>query len=241
MASMRIRRLPGACAVWDNGAFAGENTPMTYRLHGFSQSGNAFKVATMLNLLGEPWEPVFVDFFNGETRRPEWRAEVNEMGEAPVVEDGALRLTQSGLILHHLAAKHGRFAGADAAAQREVMRWILFDNHKFTSYLATYRFLKSFMPKEPDAAVMAWLKSRAEAAFQIAEQHLARHDFMAGRELTIADISMSGYLFYPAEEHGWDWSASHPNIARWLARIAAAPGWRPPYETLPGERIMPLR
>jgi glutathione S-transferase len=214
---------------------------MTYRLHCFSQSGNAFKVAMALDLMGQPWEPVFVDFFAGETRRAEWREAVNAMGEAPVLEDGPLMLSQSGVILDHLARKHGRFGGESEAERREVLRWILFDNHKFTSYLATFRFLKCFMPKEPDPAVMGWLKGRMDAALAIAEKELAGRDFIAGPALTIADLSMAGYLFYPAEEHGYDWAASHPAIARWLARIAAMPGWRGPYECLPGARIAPLR
>jgi glutathione S-transferase len=214
---------------------------MTYRLHCFSQSGNAFKAATMLNLLGAPWEPVFVDFFNGETRRQDWRDAVNAMGEAPVLEDGDLKLSQSGVILDHLARRHGRFGGRDEDERREVLRWVLFDNHKFTSYLATYRFLKCFIPKEPDPAVMAWLKGRTDAAFAIAEKELAAREFIAGPEPTIADISMSGYLFYPAEEHGYVWAESHPAIARWLGRISAMPGWKGPYETLPGERMKPFR
>jgi glutathione S-transferase len=214
---------------------------MTYRLHCFCQSGNAYKAAMMLDLLGEPWEPVFVDFMNGETRRPEWRDSVNAMGEAPVLEDGTLKLTQSGVILDHLARKHGRFGGETEAERREVLRWILFDNHKFTSYLATYRFLKAFMPKEPDPAVVAWLKARAESAFAIVEKELSGRDFIVGSRLTVADISMAGYLFYPAEEHGYVWAATHPAISRWLGRISAMTGWRGPYECLPGERIKPLR
>ena len=51
-----------------------------YRLYCFAQSGNAYKPALMLALCGADWEPRFVDFFNGETRTPEYRAE-NEMGE----------------------------------------------------------------------------------------------------------------------------------------------------------------
>jgi glutathione S-transferase len=214
---------------------------MKYRLHCFCQSGNAYKAAMMLDLLGEPWEPVFVDFFAGETRRPEWRAEVNAMGEAPVLEDGALKLAQSGVILDHLARKHGRFGGADDHERREVLRWILFDNHKFTSYLATYRFLKAFMPKDPDPAVMAWLKARAESAFAIVEKELAGRDFIAGPQLSIADVSMAGYLLFPVEEHGFDWATAYPAIGRWLARISATKGWRGPYDCLPGERLKPLR
>ncbi len=213
---------------------------MAYRLHCFCQSGNAYKVANMLNLLGVPWEPVLVDYFNGETRDPGWRASLNETGEAPVLEDGDLRLAQSGVILDYLAEKNGRFGATNAAERREIWRWILFDNHKFTSYFATYRFMRAFAP-EPDAGVLAFLKTRADAAFAIVDKHLADQPFMLGRELSIIDISMTGYLFYPKEEHGYDFAATHPNIAAWIDRIAAMPGWKGPYETLPGKRMEPLR
>ena len=74
-----------------------------YTLHCFAQSGNAYKAALMLELNGADWEPVWVDFFNGATRTPEY-LELNEMGEVPVLEHGELRLTQSGVILDYLAA-----------------------------------------------------------------------------------------------------------------------------------------
>lgn len=73
-----------------------------YRLHCFAQSGNAYKAALMLQLCGADWEPRFVDYFNGETRSPEFRA-LNVMGEVPLLEHGALTLTQSGVILDYLA------------------------------------------------------------------------------------------------------------------------------------------
>ena len=73
-------------------------TPPDFTLYCFAQSGNAFKVALMLNLCGAKWEPRFVDFFNGETRTPEYRASINEMGEVPVLE-------------------HAEIASADAASR----------------------------------------------------------------------------------------------------------------------------
>ena len=60
-----------------------------YQLYCFAQSGNAYKAALMLALTGADWEPVFVDFFNGETRTPDYRA-LNEMGEVPVLVHGEL-------------------------------------------------------------------------------------------------------------------------------------------------------
>ena len=80
-----------------------------YRLHCISQSGNAYKAALMLALGGADWEPVFVDFFNGEGRKPEWREAVSEMGEVPVLEHNGRRLSQSGAILTYLARRLGRF------------------------------------------------------------------------------------------------------------------------------------
>ena len=143
-----------------------------YKLHCFCQSGNSYKAALYLNCAGLDWEPVFVDFFKGATREPEWRQGVNEMGEAPVLETMGRKLSQSGVILTYLAQKSGKFAPANEDAKLEALRWILFDNHKFTSYLATYRFLKAFLPQAPDPNVVAFLKGRFDAAAAVVEKHL---------------------------------------------------------------------
>jgi glutathione S-transferase len=210
-----------------------------YRLHCFSQSGNSFKVAFFLRALHQPWEAVYVDYMNGLTRDASWREQVNEMGEAPVLEDGRRRLTQSGAILSYLARKHGAFGGRDEDEQQDVLRWLLYDNHKFTSYFATYRFMKAFGAAAPDPTIMAWLKTRVDTAFGIVEKHLATSSFIVGDAPTIADFSMSAYLFYPPEESGYQLAQSHPNITAWLDRVRGIDGWAMPYEILPGERILP--
>ncbi|HSW06340.1 glutathione S-transferase family protein [Aquabacterium sp.] len=212
---------------------------MSYRLHGFCQSGNTFKVAFLLNALKQPWEAVFVDFLNGMTRDAAWREQTNAMGEVPVLEDGERRLTQSGVILMHLARRHGDFGGQGEEEQQEVLRWLLFDNHKFTSYFATYRFMKAFAPVAPDPAVMAWLRGRLDNSFGIVDKQLADHAFMIGDAPTIADFSMCGYLFYPVEESGYEVATRFPNIAAWLERLRQIPGWASPYDVLPGERLPP--
>jgi glutathione S-transferase len=210
-----------------------------YRLHCFAQSGNTFKVAFMLRALGVPYETAFVDYFGGATRAASWRESVNEMGEIPVLEDGERRLTQSGAILIYLAAKHGRFGGESEEDRSEVLRWILFDNHKFTSYFGTYRFMKSFAPTPPDPAVMVFLKGRIEGAYGVVDKHLASSEFLVGAEPTIADFSLSGYVFYPESESGLDLKARFRNVAAWVERLKRVPGWGDPYDVLPGPRIAP--
>ena len=208
-----------------------------YRLHGFSQSGNTYKVALLLQALDQPWQAQHVDFMNGVTRSSDWREAANEMGEVPILDDGDRRLTQSGVILTWLARKHGAFGGRSEDEALEVLRWLLFDNHKFTSYFASYRFAKAFGPAAPDAAVMAWLRGRMDNAFGIVDKHLAGRQYLVGEGATIADLSLAGYLFYPVEESGYAIAGKYPNIASWVERVRALPGWKDPYDILPGERI----
>ncbi|MCG2586579.1 glutathione S-transferase family protein [Massilia sp. TS11] len=207
------------------------------KLHCFGQSGNAYKVAFALNAMGVEWEPVFVDFMNGITRTAAWRAQSNEMGEVPILEIDGKAQTQSAVILTLLAERFGQFGGRDADEQREIQRWMYFDNHKFTSYFASYRFMKAFGQSAPNPDVMAWLRGRIDGAFGIVDQHLAHSPFIVGARPTIADFSLCGYLFYPVEESGIDVAASYPHIGAWLARLKALPGWGDPYAIMPGERI----
>ena len=153
--------------------------------------------------------------------------------------DGARRLTQSGVILTHLARKHGAFGGASEEEQQEVLRWLFFDNHKFTSYFATYRFMKAFGATAPDPAVMAWLRGRLDNSFGIVDKHLEHRQYMVGHAPTIADLSLCAYLFFPVEESGYEIVVRYPHISAWLSRVQAMPGWANPYDILPGERIAP--
>jgi glutathione S-transferase len=199
-------------------------------LHCFAQSGNAYKPALALELAGADWAPRFVDFFNGETRTPAYRA-INVMGEAPVLEHRGTSLSQSGVILDYLAETLGKFGPADAAERREILRWILWDNHKLTSYTATYRFLRTFT-KDANPAVLDVFRRRAETAWGVLEAHLGTRRYVVGNRLTIADLSLCGYLFWP-EEIGVDWSA-YPGIRGWLERIQSEPRWVHPYKLMPG-------
>ena len=122
------------------------------QLYGMGESGNSYKAALMLELCGLDWKPIPVDFFNGETRTPKFRQDVNELGEVPVMVDGDLKLTQSGVILDYLAEKTGKFGAKSAEERREILRWTLFDNHKFTSYIATLRYMIALM-KMPESPV----------------------------------------------------------------------------------------
>lgn len=204
-----------------------------FRLYCFAQSGNAYKAALMLNLCGAHWESRFVDFFGGETKKPEYRA-INEMGEVPVLEHGGRRLSQSGVILDYLSDHFGKFGGSSDEQRSEILRWILWDNHKLTSYIATLRYMVT-LAKVGEPQVHDFLRGRVKASLGILDAHLAKNSFAVGGSPTIADLSMCGYLYWP-DEFGVSWS-DYPQIGAWLERIRALPGWVHPYELMPGHPL----
>lgn len=202
-----------------------------FKLHCFALSGNSYKVALFLSLANKDWEPVLVDFFNGQTQQPAWREENNIHGEVPILEHQGQTLTQSAVILDYLADITGQFGGETAEEKREIWKWMLFDNHKFTSYYATLRFLYA-LKKTGETPVTQFLRDRALAAYRIVDQHLAQHTFLVGGRLTIADISLAGYVYMP-EDTGIN-PADFPNIEAWKERIRNVPGWKHPFDLMPG-------
>ena len=116
----------------------------------------------------------------------EYRDKINEMGEAPVLRHGDIKLSQSGVILLYLAQRSGKFLPRGEDAQLEALRWIIFDNQQVGGALGPYRFLRN----------------RADSALAIFDKRLSRGPYILGAEPTIADISLTSYLYYPSQEFG---------------------------------------
>lgn len=200
-----------------------------FTLYGRGESGNTYKAALMLNLCGLPWTPQFINFFD-PTSKTEFATSVNEMGEIPVLEFDGRRLSQSGVILEYLSGFTGKFGAENETERLEILRWILFDNHRFSSYYATLRMLVG-LRKSGESEVTHFLRTQAENAFATVERHLQDREFIVGNRPTIADISMAGYVYFP-EETGID-LASYPQTRAWARRLSTLPGWAHPYDLMP--------
>ena len=203
------------------------------KLYCFGESGHSYKAALALQLAEIDWTPIFVDFFNGETRSDQYLNQVNEMGEAPVLVDGDIKLTQSGVIQNYLYSKTGKHGGKDEAEKLEILRWILWDNHKLSSFAGNTRFLMNFFPKDKrPQPVIDFNLARLKSSYGILENALTDKDFLVGNKISHADMTCCAYLYYP-EPFGFerdDW----PNIDRWLGNISTIPGWQHPYDLMPG-------
>ncbi len=99
--------------------------------------------------------------------QPEFR-EINEMGEVPVLIDGDVVLTQSGVIQDYVSSKTGKLGGRSAAERRDILRWVFWDNHKLSGQAGTTRFLMNFLPEEKrPKEVIAFLQGRLKAAYTV--------------------------------------------------------------------------
>ena len=197
-----------------------------YQLYCFAQSGNAYRAALMLNLIGADWQPVFVDFFKaGVQRTAEYRSDVNEMGEVPVLIHGTKKLSQSGVILLYLAEHSGKFLLHGEDERLEALRWILFDNQKVGGYLGPYRFLYFITKPRGDQAVLEFLKGRINNSLGILDKRLSSRAYLLGSEPTIADVSLISYLYYPRRKR----SGPHSGPAfSWMARKSSSHAARRP-------------
>jgi glutathione S-transferase len=201
-----------------------------YVLYCFGESGNAYKAALMLQCAELNWEARWVDFFNGETRTPDYHTNLNEMGEVPVLVHGTRKFTQSGVILDYLAETSRKFGPKSDDERREILRWMLFDNHKLTSSIASLRFMIS-LAKTGENSTTDWLRKRALGALKVLDGHLVQNSFMLGKRVTIADFSLCGYLYY-GDELPFDLNA-FANVQNWLDNLRNLKGWKHPYDLMP--------
>lgn len=206
----------------------------TFTLHGFWESGNAYKVALMLELNRADWVCRPVAFSTGETRRDEFRS-LNVMGEVPVLThhraDGNFVITQSGACLTYLSKHFGSFGPQTEAEEYDVLRWLLFDSQKVSGYTGPLRFLRRFAGKADDAPEVQFLHGRAMAALKALDHALEGKEWLVGNRATIADLACQGYLHWP-EQIGISYD-DRPNIGPWLERIRALPGYKRSEDLMP--------
>ena len=214
-----------------------------YKLHCFCQSGNSYKVALYLSCAGLDWEPVFVDFFKGATRDAKWRDSVNEMGEAPVLEMDGRKLTPIGRDPDLSVAR--RRTSSRPRARTSAWRCCAGCCSTTTSSPATSPPTASSRRsrrRRPMPNVMAFLKGRFDAAAAIVDKHLAQvevhgrrqadHRRLLARRLRV--LSGRGARLRLGQD-ATRTSTPGPSAC------SALPGWKGPYELMPGERIKPVR
>ena len=189
-------------------------------------SGNCYKIRLTAALLGLPIERRQYDITKGETRTPDFLANVNANGRIPVLQIGDRFLPESNAACWWLASG-SPLIPQDRFDQADMLRWMFFEQYNHEPNVATLRFWKAHigLDKLTDAqrALVPGKEVAGNAALTLMDQHLTGRDFFVADGLSLADVALYAYT-HVAEEGGFDLGA-YPAISAWLARVAAQPGY----------------
>lgn len=193
-------------------------------LWGRLSSINVRKVVLCAQVLGIELPRSDAGLTFGVVDTPDYLAN-NPNGLVPLLRDGDFTLWESNVIVRHLCAREGRLYPSDLQQRFDAERWM--DWQQTTLNPAGSPGFKQWIrvaPAQRDAGVIAQSVAATEPLFALLDEHLSRQPFMAGDELTMADIPIA------CEVHRW-WGLPQPrpawpHLERWYAGWLALPASR---------------
>lgn len=195
-------------------------------LHEYAPSGNCYKIRLTAAFLGVALDRREYDIMKGETRTPEFMTSVNANGRIPVLQISDKFLPESNAACFWLA-DGTRLVPDDRFARADMLRWMFWEQYNHEPNVATTRFWLAFVGRDNLSQLqLGLLPGKIEAgnaALALMDEHLGRHQWLAGDGLSLADIALYAYT-HVAEEGGAFRLTDYPHVQRWLAAIAAQPG-----------------
>jgi len=193
---------------------------------------NGVKVSIMLEEIGLPYEPHYIDIGKDESWTPEYLA-LNPNGKIPAILDPdgpdgkPFGLFESGAILLYLAEKTGKLLPADAALRYETIQWVFFQMAAIGPIFGQVGFFHKFAGREiADKRPLERYATESRRLIGVLETRLAGRPWIMGDDYSIADVASLGWVrnligFYEARDLvGFD---DFPTVAKWLERGLARP------------------
>jgi glutathione S-transferase len=197
-------------------------------LHEYSASGNCYKIRLTAALLGIAIERREYDILKGETRTPQFLAEINANRRIPVLQIGDRFLPESNAACFYLAENsdlipNDRFDCAD------MLRWMFWEQYNHEPNVATLRFWIAYIGEKNlndlQRAQLAPKRAAGEAALKLMDDHLAGREWFVGDLISLADIALFAYS-HVAGEGDFDLTR-YPNVLAWIERVKQQPGFLP--------------
>jgi len=196
------------------------------KLYGFPPSPNTWKVRAVAAQIGVPLDTEFVDLT--KPRSPDYLA-INPTGRTPTLVDGDFKLWESNAIMQYVASRTANALWPnDARLRAEIMGWQIWQLAHWSKEgcepLIFQRLVKKILnlgPPEPAVVEKATECFHREA--RVLDTHLSKQRYVAGSELTLADLSVAASIAHSKE-------AAMPlepyqNVRDWFGRVAALPCW----------------
>ena len=195
-------------------------------LYSMPSSGNSYKVRLLLALLGRRCETVDVEYLTDALDQAKAQGRL-PFGKAPVLEldDGQL-LPESNAILCYLG-EGTAFVPSDPLLRAEMLSWMFWEQNQHEGVIAVRAALLSYPHRRAQATPerLAELLDRGHALLGLMDRHLQGRDWLVGDEASLADLCLYAYTHSAGSRGGFDMDR-FAAVNRWLARIAALPGYQ---------------
>jgi glutathione S-transferase len=157
-------------------------------LHQMQVSGNCYKVRLAARQLGTAITLRNYGLLDGSTRTADYLAK--NRTRVPLLEFGrphACRIRRNPLDRRNTPLL------PPIVGDAETLQWMFFEQYSHEPYIAVARFWLAFASKEElekkRHLVPEW-HAKGKAALGVMQTHLARHDWFAGGQYSIADIAL---------------------------------------------------
>jgi glutathione S-transferase len=193
------------------------------KLYRHKLSGHSHRAELLLSLLRLPFEPIDVDLLKGAHKAPEFLAK-NPLGQVPVIEDGNVTLADSNAILVYLALRYDeshRYYPREAVAAAEVQRWLSMAAGELRYGPGNLR-LHALLNVPIDKGLAERISG---TLLTLLDGWLAKHAWLVGDHVTIADVAMYSYSVLAPE--GGISLEPYPALRAWHQRLEALPGFAP--------------
>jgi glutathione S-transferase len=195
----------------------------------------AWRVLLAAELKRIPYESRLLEFSTGDLKKPEFLA-LNPRGKVPVIRDGDFVLAESLAIIAYLERKHPEppLLGKTAAETGRIWSAI----STFESYVrdATTPLNRWLFGDKPRTAEIDEARAQVGRELDRVEARLADHSWLVGDAISAADVvwfpTLRAYVRAAARNEARAREVNlhpladvYPNIARWIARVEALPGY----------------
>ena len=195
-------------------------------LHEYSASGNCYKVRLTAALLGTAVERREYDIMKGETRTPEFLAQVNANGRIPVLQVGDRFIPESNAACHFLA-DGSKLIPSEPFDHADMLRWMFWEQYNHEPNIATLRFWMGWVGVDKLSEVqrlqLATKREAGNAALKLMDEHLADREWFVGTSISLADICLFAYTRVAGDA---DFPLKdYRHVAEWLERVKKQPNY----------------
>jgi glutathione S-transferase len=195
------------------------------KIFGHPASTCTRKVLMTLNETNTPYELTTVDFAKGEHKQQPHLGR-QPFGQIPALDDDGFAMYESRAMARYINEKAaGKLVPSDPKARAVMEQWISIETSNFTPHAMKLIYHHVFH-RAQDAAVLEAAGKGLESALATMEERLAKSPFLAGDELTLADVCFMPYIEYAMGTPAKETFAKYPHVSAWWNKISERPTWR---------------